>query len=114
MVEGATEYITRELAEEALGVPKRDFKTGYARYVAFYDALIRRLGDDGRQLLATSYLSNGYDAFEREVDRRLGGSLRAAGRALEEDDFPEALQRLSARETDERNGGATAPAPSGR
>ena len=104
LVEGATEYLTRELAEVSLGVPRRAFKTGYGLYVAFYDALMARLGKEGPALLGGAYLGDGYDDFEREVDARLGPRLRSAGHALESDDLREALQRLSARATDGATG----------
>ncbi len=97
LVEGATEYLTRELAEASLGVPRKAFRTGYGDYVRFYDALMKRLGDNALPVLASAYLGDGYDAFEREVDRRLGPRLRECGHALEADDLGAALQRLSAR-----------------
>ncbi len=97
LVEGATELLTRSLAAASLGVAKDAFKTGYGPYVRFYDALLSRLGDGGLALLGACYLTRGYDAFEREVDERLGVSLRDAGRALEADDLPRALQRISVR-----------------
>jgi hypothetical protein len=97
MVEGATEYLTRELAAASLGVSKKAFRSGYAAYVRFYERLIAALGDEGPAVLAGAYLGGGYDAFERDVDQRLGISLREAARALETDDLSAALQRISAR-----------------
>jgi hypothetical protein len=97
LVEGATEYLTRELCAASLAIPRREFRTGYGDYLAFYDALMGRLGKEALSLLAAAYLGDGYDAFEREVDQRLGPRLREAGRALEGDDLRGALQRLSAR-----------------
>jgi hypothetical protein len=96
LVEGATEYLTRELAEASLGIRRRDFKTGYGAHLKFYTALVERIGPEGLGLLAACYLTDGYNAFERQVDTRLGISLRAAGRALQADDLAVALQRLSA------------------
>jgi hypothetical protein len=97
MVEGATEYLTRELAAASLGVPKKAFRSGYAAYVQFYERLVAALGDGGLQLLAGAYLDGGYDAFENDVNQRLGISLREAARALEADDLGVALHRLSTR-----------------
>ncbi len=91
IVEGATEYLTRAVAAISLGLPEREFKTGYGMYVRFYSVLMDRLGDEGLQLLTQAYFSDGYHAFEREVDSRLGISLRAAARALEADDLGTAL-----------------------
>ena len=107
LVEGATEYLTRALAEASLGIPKRAFRTGYGSYVAFYDALMARLGSDGLGQLGAAYLGDGYDAYEREVDTRLSTSLRAAGRALESDDLRSAVQRLSAGADEARDGAGT-------
>lgn len=102
MVEGATEYLTRELAAASLGVPKKSFRSGYDAYVRFYERLVALLGERGLQLLAGAYLDGGYEAFEVDVDRRLGISLREAARALEADDVDVALQRLSARAATDR------------
>ena len=45
-------------------------------------------------LLGQAYLIEGYDYFEREVDRRLGISLREAGRLLQSGDLPGALKLI--------------------
>jgi hypothetical protein len=94
MVEGATEFLTRAIAGISLGIPEGEFRTGYGLYVEFYAALMRRLGDEGLQILTQAYFVDGYHAFEQRVDQRLGVSLRAAARKLEEDDLRGALLLL--------------------
>jgi hypothetical protein len=97
LTEGATEYLTRELASVSFGIPKPRFQTGYGPYLRFYTVLIDALGREGMPLLGQAYLIEGYDYFEREVDRRLGISLREAGHLLESGDVQGALQQIKAR-----------------
>jgi hypothetical protein len=95
--EGATEYLTREIASVSFGIPKPRFPTGYGAYLRFYTVLIDMLGKDGTPLLGQAYLIEGYDYFEREVDQRLGISLREAGRLLQSGDLPGALKLIRSR-----------------
>lgn len=97
MNEGATQYITRSIVVSYLGHKRDSVRSGYDAYVQFYEALLRRLGGEGSRLLAEAYLSGGYDSFERDVDSRLGLSLRSAAQALERDDLAAALQRIGER-----------------
>lgn len=94
MVEGTTDWITRELAEASLGIPKRDYHTAYDGYVRFFDALVGRLGRDGHAILIDSYFRTGYYQLESEVDGALGVSLRESARALEEDDLGAAMEGI--------------------
>jgi hypothetical protein len=97
LAEGATEYLTRELAAVSFGIPKPRFQTGYGPYLKFYTVLIDALGKDGLPLLGQAYLIEGYDYFEKEVDQRLGMSLREAGRLLQAGDLRGALQQIKGR-----------------
>ncbi len=97
MVEGATDWVTRELAAATLAIPKTEYHTGYDAYVAFFDALVKRLGTDGNAMLIDAYFRTGYYAFESEVDEKLGISLREAARSLEADDLRAAMEGLGVR-----------------
>ena len=97
MVEGATDWVTRELADASLGVPRSAYHTGYDGYVAFFSALVKQLGTDGAAILIDAYFRNGYYDLEKEVDQKLGISLREAARALEVDDLRAAMEGLGLR-----------------
>lgn len=94
LVEGVTDYITRELAVLSLGHERARLHSGYDEYVRFVGALVKRLGVDGPQLLADCYLRDGYAAFEGQTDRRLRISLGGAAGQLQRDQVRAATASL--------------------
>lgn len=96
LVEGSTDYITRELAVLMMGKRREALHSAYDGYVRFFQALMTRLGDEGPRLLADCYLRDGYVTFERSVDRMLGVRLGRAAQRLEHDDLRGALDEIGA------------------
>ena len=95
-VEGATDYLARELAVLMMGKRRERLHSAYDGYVRFFQALMQRLGEEGPRLLADCYLRDGYLAFEARVDRTLGISLGRAAQLLQHDDLRGALTELGA------------------
>lgn len=95
-VEGATDYLARELAVLMMGKRRERLHSAYDGYVRFFQALTQRLGAEGPRLLADCYLRDGYLALETRVDRTLGISLGRAAQMLQHDDLRGALAEIGA------------------
>jgi hypothetical protein len=97
MVEGLTEYFTREVSLGQLGLTAGEWEQVevYGDYVRFAARLASIVGKDR---LRAYFFEQGFKSLERAVDGKRGtGALRRAAKLLQEDDLRGALATLGPR-----------------